>query len=138
MLYALGAAFLISRSVIVRRHRSGMIPLAGVFAVNGALYGSLLARFPQIAAQIGVSTSQFGLGLAGLGVGGVLGAFAATKIIRAMGGPLRTLQITGTGVLLAGLAAGAAPSLLVFSAALVVLGVCDGFMDTAMNQSAAS
>lgn len=113
-----------------------MLPLAAVFGVNGALYGSLLPRFPQIADQLGASAGEFGLGLVGIGLGGTLGAFVATRAVAVLGGPLRTLRLAGAGLLLSGTAASAAPSLPTFSVSLIALGLCDGLTDPAMNQVA--
>lgn len=70
-----------------------IVPLAAVFGVDGALYGSLLPRYPQIADQVGASAGQFGLALAGIGVGGVTGAVVATWVVRALGGPVRALAV---------------------------------------------
>lgn len=112
-------------------------PLAAVFCVNGAVYGSLLTRYPQIADQVDATAGQFGLALAGIGVGGVTGAFAATPAVRALGGPVRTLLLAGTAFLLAAVGVAAAPSLTLLTLAFAVLGLFDGFVDTAMNQAGA-
>lgn len=115
-----------------------MAPLAAVFAVNGAVYGSLLPRYPQIADRVGASTGQFGVALAGIGVGGVVGAFTATRLVRAVGGPRTALLLAGVAFLAAGVAVAAAPSLLLLTVAFAALGLCDGFVDTAMNQAGAA
>jgi len=114
------------------------LPLAAVFGVNGAVYGTLLARYPQIADQVGATTGQFGLALAGIGVGGVTGAFAATRVVRALGGPLPALVVVGFAFLSAGVAVAAAPSVALLAVAFAALGLCDGFFDTAMNQAGAA
>lgn len=110
-------------------------PLAAVFGVNGALYGSLLPRYPQIADQVRAFAGQFGLVLAGVGVGGVTGAFVATWLVRALGGPVRALAVSGTAFLAAGVAVAGAPSLTLLAVAFAALGLFDGFVDTAMNQA---
>lgn len=115
-----------------------MAPLGVVFAVNGAMYGSLLPRYPQIADHVGASAGQFGLALAGIGVGGVTGAFGATRAVRAVGGPRRALLGAGLAFLAAGVAVAAAPSLALLTVAFATLGLFDGFVDTAMNQAGAS
>lgn len=112
-------------------------PLGAVFAVNGAVYGSLLPRYPQIADQVGASVGQFGLALAGIGVGGVTGAVVATRAVRAIGGPRRALLVAGGAFLAAGVAVAAAPSLALLVVAFAALGLFDGFVDTAMNQAGA-
>lgn len=112
-------------------------PLGAVFAVNGAVYGSLLPRYPQIADQVGASVGQFGLALAGIGVGGVTGAFVATRAVRAIGGPRRALLVAGVAFLATGVAVAAAPSLALLVVAFAALGLFDGFVDTAMNQAGA-
>lgn len=115
-----------------------VVPLALVFGVNGAVYGSLLSRYPQVADQVGATAGQFGLALAGIGVGGVTGAFAATRVVRFLGGPTRALMLAGVAFLFAGVAVAAAPSLLLLSLAFAALGLFDGFIDTAMNQAGAT
>lgn len=113
-------------------------PLGAVFAVNGAVYGSLLPRYPQIADHVGATTGQFGLALAGIGVGGVTGAFVATRAVRAIGGHRRALLVAGLAFLAAGVGVAAAPSLALLTVAFAALGLFDGFVDTAMNQAGAS
>ncbi len=115
-----------------------VLPLAAVFGVNGAVYGSLLSRYPQIADEVGATNGQFGLALAGIGVGGVTGAFAATHVVRVLGGPTRALVVAGVAFLIAGVAVAAAPSLPLLALAFAALGLFDGFVDTAMNQAGAT
>ncbi|MFG6444668.1 MFS transporter [Microbacterium sp. P07] len=112
-----------------------LAPLAAIFAMNGAVYGSLLPRYPQLADQAGASVGDFGVALAGIGVGGIAGALIATRTIRLLGGPVRALLVVGTAFLAAAVAVAAAPTLRTLVLAFVALGLFDGFVDTAMNQA---
>jgi MFS family permease len=117
------------------RSSARIAPLAAVFAINGAVYGSLLPRYPQLADQVDASVGEFGVALAGIGVGGITGALVATRTIRLLGGPIRALFVMGTAFLAAAIAVAAAPSLTLLTLAFVALGLFDGFVDTAMNQA---
>ncbi|SMG19844.1 MFS transporter [Agreia pratensis] len=117
------------------RSSARIAPLAAVFAINGAVYGSLLPRYPQLADQVGASAGEFGVALAGIGLGGVTGALVATRVIRLVGGPVPALFATGTAFLLAAIAVASAPSLGLLTLAFTALGLFDGFVDTAMNQA---
>jgi hypothetical protein len=110
-------------------------PLAAVFAINGAVYGSLLPRYPQLADQVGASAGEYGVALAGIGLGGISGALIATRAIRLLGGPVTALLVMGTAFLTAAVAVVAAPSLGLLTLAFAALGLFDGFVDTAMNQA---
>lgn len=110
-------------------------PLAAVFAINGAVYGSLLPRYPQLADQVGASAGEFGVALAGIGIGGITGALVATRAIRLLGGPVPALFAMGTAFLAAAIAVAAAPSLGLLTLSFAALGLFDGFVDTAMNQA---
>lgn len=110
-----------------------VVPLQLVFAVNGALYGTLLPRYPQIADRVGATEGTFGLALLGAGVGGVLGSAAVTSVARRLGGPARAVASTAPLMVVAVAAAGAAPSVLLLFVAILVLGLADGICDPAMN-----
>lgn len=56
-------------------------------------------------------------------------------MVRALGGPVRALAVTGTGFLAAGVAVAGAPSLTMLTLAFAALGLFDGFVDTAMNRA---
>ncbi len=121
-----------SRAAAVRAS-TVILPLQIVFAVNGALYGTLLPRYPQIADRLGASEGAFGLAPLGAGVGGVLSSAAVTWVARRFGGPARAVAFAAPVMVVAVAAAGAAPTVPLLFAAIVVLGLADGICDPAMN-----
>lgn len=126
-----------ARSAAVRASRV-VVPLQVVFAVNGALYGTVLPRYPQIADRLLATEGQFGLALLGNGVGGLVGALLVTAVTRRIGGPARTTAWV-VPVMVAGIAiVGAAPSLAVLFTALALVGLADGAVDPSMNAVAAA
>lgn len=115
-----------TRSPVIR-------PLQAVFAVNGALYGTVLPRYPQIADRLQATEGEFGLALLGNGVGGILGAVAVTWLTRRIGGPTRVVAVAVPLMVLGVAAIGVAPTLVVLFLALTGVGLADGMVDPAMN-----
>ncbi|SDY16766.1 Predicted arabinose efflux permease, MFS family [Amycolatopsis xylanica] len=107
-----------------------------VFAVCGAAFATWLARVPAVQAQLGLSTGQLAVGLFGLAMGSVVALLGAGALITKVGS--RGGVLIGAVVLCGGLPLVAfAPSLPVFVAALVVLGVGNSVLDVSMNAHAA-
>ncbi|GAB7044406.1 MULTISPECIES: MFS transporter [Catenuloplanes] len=111
--------------------RTGWSP-AIAFAVNGALYGSLLPRFPELADRVSASGSQFGLVLFGSAAGGLLGSLVAPLLIRLVRERHAT-AVAGIGYTVLAVAVASAPDLLVLGLALTLMGVFDGAHDVTMN-----
>src|ERR1700704_4977736 len=84
------------------RDRGALAAVAGQFFVNGAMTASFIARALQIRDRIGVTVGEFGLLLTTASVFGLLGSFAAGRIIHAAT-TKRVLQI-GAVVMALGLA----------------------------------
>jgi hypothetical protein len=102
------------------------------FAVNGALYGSLLARFPEIADRVSASESQFGVALFAAAIGGLLGSLAAPRLTRAIG-DFRAALVAGSGYAVLAVAVTLAPDLTLLGCALLLTGILDGAHDVTMN-----
>ncbi|MEU8219157.1 MFS transporter [Micromonospora taraxaci] len=105
---------------------------AVAFAVNGALYGSLLTRFPEIADRVSASETQFGVVLFAAAIGGLLGSLVAPLLARAVGERSATL-LAGAGYALLAVGVAWAPQLILLGGALLLLGVLDGAHDVVMN-----
>ncbi|MEV1154504.1 MFS transporter [Micromonospora chokoriensis] len=105
---------------------------AVAFAVNGALYGSLLTRFPEIADRVSASETQFGVVLFAAAIGGLLGSLVAPVLARAVGERSATL-LAGAGYALLAVGVGWAPQLILLGGALLLLGILDGAHDVVMN-----
>ncbi|NIH82748.1 MFS transporter [Amycolatopsis viridis] len=107
-----------------------------VFAVCGAAFGTWLARVPAVQERLGLSTGQLAAGLFGLAAGSVVALLVAGALITRTGS--RAATLLGAVVLCGGLPLVAfAPSVPVFVAALVVLGIGNSTLDVAMNAHAA-
>ncbi|MGW4679968.1 MFS transporter [Micromonospora taraxaci] len=105
---------------------------AVAFAVNGALYGSLLTRFPEIADRVSASETQFGVVLFAAALGGLLGSLVAPLLARAVGERSATL-LAGAGYALLAVGVAWAPQLILLGGALLLLGILDGAHDVVMN-----
>jgi hypothetical protein len=105
------------------------------FAVNGALYGSLLARFPEIADRVSASESQFGVALFAAAIGGLLGSLVAPRLTRAIG-DFRAALVAGSGYAILAMAVTWAPDLILLGCALLLTGILDGAHDVTMNAAA--
>ncbi|MCZ7375630.1 MFS transporter [Micromonospora sp. WMMC250] len=105
---------------------------AVAFAVNGALYGSLLTRFPEIADRVSASETQFGVVLFAAAIGGLLGSLVAPLLARAVGERSATL-LAGAGYALLAVGVAWAPQLVLLGGALLLLGILDGAHDVVMN-----
>ncbi|MET8201844.1 MFS transporter [Micromonospora taraxaci] len=105
---------------------------AVAFAVNGALYGSLLTRFPEIADRVSASETQFGVVLFAAAIGGLLGSLVAPLLARAVGERSATL-LAGAGYALLAVGVAWAPQLILLGGALLLLGILDGAHDVVMN-----
>jgi MFS family permease len=102
------------------------------FTANGALYGSLLARYPEIADRVHASNSEFGLALFASALGGLAGSLLSRLLIRRFG-ELGGTIITGSGYSVFCVAIASASQLWMLSAAFLVTGLFDGAHDVAMN-----
>lgn len=99
---------------------------------NGALFANLIPRYPEIKAALGLENASYGLAIAAFPTGAIVAGLAAGVLIRRFGSGRVAVAgtiITGLGVLAAGLA----PSLLVFAAALFLAGAMDAITDVAQN-----
>lgn len=114
------------------RNRRARVAVAAVFLTNGALYANLLPRFPEIKSDLGVSNALFGAGVAAFAAGALLAGLTAAALIRRFGSARVALVTT---YLLAGflVAAAAAPTPLLFAAALFAAGASDAVTDVAQN-----
>jgi MFS family permease len=106
--------------------------VALLFVANGAVYASLIPRFPEIKADLGLSNTAFGLSVAAFSTGALLSGLTASALVRRFGSA--AVAVT-TSVVLAALTvvAGCAPSAGLFAAALFVAGAADAVTDVAQN-----
>lgn len=108
------------------------IAVAAVFATNGVVLASFLARIPALRDDLGLSTSRLGLVLLAMAAGAMLALPTAGLVIARLGAA-RTVRfavlVCAAGLALAGLAPNA-PTLV---AGLFLIGIGSGNWDVAMN-----
>lgn len=110
----------------------GLVLVLGSFALNGALYGSLLSRYAEIADNVEAGEAAFGAVLAIAAVGGLVGSIVAPALVRFAGD---VGAVTLFGCAFASLAVGVAGAadLRLLAIALFVMTVVDGGQDVSMN-----
>ncbi|MDT0346933.1 MFS transporter [Streptomyces sp. DSM 44938] len=112
--------------------RRARTAVAALFLTNGALFANLVPRFPQIKADLDMSTAGYGLTVAAFPAGAITAGLAAAVLIRRFGSA--PMAVAGTCFTGAGaLAAALGPSAAVFAAALFVAGATDAVTDVAQN-----
>ena len=107
-----------------------------IFAVNGLLLSTLLARVPAIREDLDLTPQQLGLTLLAASVGSVLALPTAGWLVQRLG--VRPVVLGAAVVGAAGVAAaGLAPDRLLLMLALFAWGFSNGAWDVAMNVEAA-
>ena len=107
-----------------------------VFAVNGLLLSTLLARVPAIRADLGLTPQELGLTLLAASTGSVLALPTAGSLVQRLG--VRPVVLAAAVLGAAGVAgAGLAPDRLLLMVALFAWGFANGAWDVAMNVEAA-
>lgn len=103
-----------------------------LFACNGAVVASFVARIPDVQTALGMSGGTLGLVLASISVGVLLGLVGAGRVVARTGS--RRLVVLGASAAVLGLPlAGAAPSAGLLALALVALGTAGATMDVGVN-----
>jgi MFS family permease len=116
--------------------RRARIGVSVVFLVCGAAFATWAARVPAAQERLGLTEGELALGLFGLAAGSVVALLCAGALVTLIGS--KRTSIVGATVLCAGLpAVAAAPDLVLFVAALAVLGAGNSLLDVAMNAHAA-
>lgn len=106
--------------------------VAALFLTNGALFANIIPRYPEVKEMLGLSNAAYGLSIAAFPVGAIIAGLAAAAIIRRFGSA--KVAVAGTILTSVGLlAAGLAPSVLLFAAALLFGGAADANTDVAQN-----
>ncbi|MGK3962810.1 MFS transporter [Sorangium sp. So ce118] len=103
-----------------------------MFVANGIAFASWAARVPAVRERLALRDSVLGLALLGLACGAIL-AFRAAGPLIARFGSRRVTRVSAVLLCAALPLPALAPSFGALVAALVLLGVCNGFMDVAMN-----
>lgn len=115
-----------------RADRRARGAVAALFLTNGALFANILPRYPEIKEQLGLDNTLYGLAVASFPVGAIVAGLAAAALIRRFGSA--KIAVFGTILTSLGvLAAGLAPSVLLFALGLFIGGAMDAITDVAQN-----
>ena len=113
----------------VRHARLGVNVL---FFTNGAIFASLLPRYPEIKADLGLTNAAFGFAIAAFPVGAVLAGLSAGPLVRLFRSSRVAIVATvlsSLGILLAG----NAPAWVALAVGLFIAGAMDSITDVAQN-----
>ncbi|MCC6311133.1 MAG: MFS transporter [Trueperaceae bacterium] len=118
-----------ARAPVLHRAR---VAVSALFFCNGAMYASILPRYPEIKAALRLSDAAYGLAIAALPVGALLSGLAAATLVRRFGSA-RLAAYGSVALALAILAVGLSTTPLFFALALFVVGLLDSVTDVAQN-----
>lgn len=103
-----------------------------LFFTNGAIFASLLPRYPEIKADLGLTNAAFGFAIAAFPVGAVLAGLSAGPLVRRFRSSRVAIVATvlsSLGILLAG----NAPAWVALAVGLFIAGAMDAITDVAQN-----
>ncbi|HEX6232608.1 MAG TPA: MFS transporter [Jiangellaceae bacterium] len=112
--------------------RQARIAVSALFFINGALIASVLPRLPAIKANLDLSNTALGLGIAFGPAGALLASTVAGLLVTRFGsGRLAVGASALYGITLS--LVGLAPVWAAFAAAVFLYGACDGLADVSQN-----
>ena len=112
--------------------RGPVVATALLFATNGAVFGALVPRLPDLKDALGIGPAAFGLAMACFPAGALLGGLLTPAAMRWRSDG----AVAVAGMVLASVIAalvGLSPSAVVFGVLLLAFGLCDAATDVAMN-----
>lgn len=114
------------------QHRRARAAVAALFLTNGAIFASLLPRYPEIKADLQMSNAGFGAAIAAFSGGALVAGLTAAMLIRRFRSS--RVAVLGTlGIAVFVYAAGLASSPVTLAAALFIAGASDAVTDVAQN-----
>lgn len=103
-----------------------------LFVANGAIFGAIVPRLPDLKFALGLGPAGFGLAMACFPAGALVGGLLAPALMRRRSdGSVAVAAMVMTSLVAALLAL--SPVVGVFAGLLLVFGVCDAVTDVAMN-----
>lgn len=112
--------------------RRAVLATVLLFVTNGAVFGAVVPRLPELKDALGLDAAAFGVAMACYPAGALVGGLASPLLFRrASDGSVAVATMIGAS--LAGGIVAFAPTVVVFGAVLVAFGVCDAITDVAMN-----
>lgn len=121
------------RSVLAdRANRGAALATALLFVANGAVFGAIVPRLPDLKDALDLGAAAFGLAMACYPAGALVGGlFSPLLMRRRSDGAVAVAMMVGASV--AAMLVGLSPTVWVFAAILVAFGLCDAITDVAMN-----
>lgn len=124
-----------SGPVSVLRDRANRLPAlatALLFVANGAIFGAIVPRLPDLKDALDLGPAAFGLAMACYPAGALIGGLFAPLIMRRRSDGAVAVTLMLAAALVAAVL-GLAPTAWVFAALLAAFGVSDAITDVAMN-----
>ncbi|EFV92376.1 major facilitator superfamily MFS_1, partial [Dietzia cinnamea P4] len=112
--------------------RGPIASTALLFAANGAIFGAIVPRLPDLKSALDLGAGGFGLAMACYPAGALVGGLLTPALMRRRSdGAVAVAMMVGAAV--AAALVGFSPVVAVFAALLLVFGVCDAITDVSMN-----
>ncbi|WP_141564657.1 MFS transporter [Dietzia alimentaria] len=103
-----------------------------LFAANGAIFGAIVPRLPDLKSALDLGPAAFGLAMACYPAGALVGGLLTPALMRRRSdGTVAVAMMIATSVSAA--LVGFSPVVAVFAGLLLLFGVCDAITDVAMN-----
>ncbi|WP_236885676.1 MFS transporter [Dietzia massiliensis] len=112
--------------------RGPIAATALLFAANGAIFGAIVPRLPDLKSALDLGAGEFGLAMACYPAGALVGGLLTPALMRHRSdGAVAVAMMVGASVTAA--LVGFSPVVAVFAALLLAFGVCDAITDVSMN-----
>lgn len=112
--------------------RGPALATALLFVANGAVFGAIVPRLPDLKDALALGPAAFGLAMACYPAGALAGGIFAPALMRRRSDGAVAVATMVSAALVAA-AVGLSPTVAVFGALLLAFGVCDAITDVAMN-----
>ena len=112
--------------------RRAIVATAVLFAANGAIFGAIVPRLPDLKNALDVGPAAFGFAMACYPAGALFGGLLTPVLMRRRSdGAVAAGTMVATSVVAA--LVGFSPVVAVFAGLLLLFGVCDAITDVSMN-----
>ncbi|MFN7241912.1 MAG: MFS transporter [Dietzia cercidiphylli] len=112
--------------------RGPVAATALLFAANGAIFGAIVPRLPDLKDALDLGPAAFGLAMASYPAGALVGGLVAPVLMRRRSDGAVAVATMVVASLVAAVL-GLSPTVGVFAGLLLLFGVCDALTDVAMN-----
>lgn len=112
--------------------RGAVAATALLFAANGAIFGAIVPRLPDLKNALDLGPAAFGVAMACYPAGALVGGLITPALMRRRSdGSVAVAAMVGAALVAA--LVGFSPVVAVFAGLLLLFGVCDAITDVAMN-----